>query len=174
MNNAEALAQYFTRLVDYNVWANDRIADLCRTMDPALFEKHFEGSFPSIRSTLCHVWDAEFIWLSRLKGASLSKLPSKSKSIRQSMICEGFQQTSGDFKRFVFGLDETALTASIDYATTRGEAYSHGVEQVISHTMNHSTYHRGQIVLYARLLGIENVPSTDQILYFRLNQQDIP
>ena len=173
MNGAGSLLRYFRRLVDYNVWANTRISELCLSLDSSLFDHKFEGSFPSIRSTVSHLWDAEFIWLTRLHGTSPTEFPSQSRSIRQPQICDGMVQTSSDFKRHVYQLTDAQVIAGVEYQTTRGHTYTNTVDQIVSHTMNHSTYHRGQIIQYARQLGAEQVASTDQMLFFRLNPLDI-
>ncbi len=168
MNGAGALLRYMRRLVRYNVWANERIADLCRSMDTSMFEHVFEGSFPSIRSTVCHLWDAEYIWFNRLHGSSPAEFPSRSKQLRRDQICDGMIHASNNFQRYVEALSDSDVNSTVEYLTTRGQSYSNTVDQIISHTMNHSTYHRGQVILYARLLGVDHPASTDQILYFRL------
>ncbi|MES1222732.1 MAG: DinB family protein, partial [Bacteroidota bacterium] len=59
---------HLKRLVKYNLWANKRIAEVMMNTDGALLSKEIASSFPSIRKTVFHVWDAEFIWLKRLYG----------------------------------------------------------------------------------------------------------
>jgi len=38
---------------------------------------------------------------------------------------------------------------------------------MIMHCMNHSTYHRGQIITLLRELGATEIPGTDMIAYIR-------
>jgi uncharacterized damage-inducible protein DinB len=42
---------------------------------------------------------------------------------------------------------------------------------MIHHCMNHSTYHRGQIVTIARNLELTDPPSTDFMRYVRLKSE---
>jgi len=44
--------------------------------------------------------------------------------------------------------------------------YVHSFRQMFRHFINHSSYHRGQIVTFLRQLGTKP-PSTDLILYYR-------
>ena len=37
--------------------------------------------------------------------------------------------------------------------------------------MNHSTYHRGQIITILRELGVTTLPTTDLMAYFRETKQ---
>jgi uncharacterized damage-inducible protein DinB len=39
--------------------------------------------------------------------------------------------------------------------------------EIIMHCMNHSTFHRGQIVTMLRTAGVTNLFSTDLITYYR-------
>jgi uncharacterized damage-inducible protein DinB len=38
---------------------------------------------------------------------------------------------------------------------------------MIWHCINHQSFHRGQLVTFARQLGITDIPSTDYIVYLR-------
>ena len=63
-------------LVDYNYWATHRLLDAVGALTPEQFVRDLGSSFRSVRDTLTHVHDAEWIWLSRLHGSSpTSRLP---------------------------------------------------------------------------------------------------
>ncbi|MEO5581794.1 MAG: DinB family protein, partial [Saprospiraceae bacterium] len=51
-----------------------------------------------------------------------------------------------------------------------GEPYEMSFEHVFAHVFNHSTYHRGQILLMVRQVGYEQVGSTDMLGYFRIKK----
>jgi uncharacterized damage-inducible protein DinB len=55
-------------LVDYNYWANDRILEAVSALTPEQFTQPLGNTFGSIRDTIAHICDAEFIWLSRWAG----------------------------------------------------------------------------------------------------------
>jgi uncharacterized damage-inducible protein DinB len=54
------------------------------------------------------------------------------------------------------------------YKTMTAGTYPGIRADAIHHCMNHSTYHRGQIVTIARSLGIIDPPSTDFMAWKRL------
>jgi uncharacterized damage-inducible protein DinB len=49
---------------------------------------------------------------------------------------------------------------------TSGGEYVHSYRQMFRHVVNHSSYHRGQVVTMMRQAGVKP-PSTDLILFYR-------
>ncbi len=126
------------------------------------------SSFSSIKATLLHIWDAETIWLGRLKGESLLLWPSDQfKGTTQEMF-EGVLQTSTDFKDFV--QEHKGLEGTCAFKDTKGNPYEMPVESIIQHCMNHSTFHRGQLITLLRQFGEKDLLSTDFITFLRHQQ----
>jgi uncharacterized damage-inducible protein DinB len=63
-------------------------------------------------------------------------------------------------------LDKADLNEIIRYTTSKGQAFSNSIRDILFHTINHSTYHRGQIATEFRQSGLEPL-ATDYILYKR-------
>lgn len=61
----------------YNVWANERLTGLFANLPEELADKTIESSFPSVKKTILHIWDAELIWLKRLKEEVITDFPVK-------------------------------------------------------------------------------------------------
>jgi uncharacterized damage-inducible protein DinB len=70
---------------------------------------------------------------------------------------------------FVSSLTEENISAVVTYKTTEGKQFSYPLWQMMQHVVNHSSYHRGQIVTMLRQLGIRPV-GTDLIAYYRSKQ----
>ena len=83
---------------EYNLWTNERIAKLLTSIDSKLLDVDLKSSFPSIRKTVHHIWDAEMIWLSRLEGTKLTWPPTA--QFKDPAIDE-FLKTSCDLLNFV-------------------------------------------------------------------------
>ncbi|MDO8549036.1 MAG: DinB family protein [Ignavibacteria bacterium] len=63
-------------------------------------------------------------------------------------------------------LDKEKLTSIIKYRNTKGDEYQNRLSDIITHVINHSSYHRGQIALLVRNAG--GIPAvTDYIAYRR-------
>ncbi|PYQ50925.1 MAG: damage-inducible protein DinB, partial [Acidobacteria bacterium] len=62
-------------------------------------------------------------------------------------------------------LTDDMLGRRIAYQNLANQTWEYSLGQMMQHLMNHSTYHRGQIVTMLRQLGAKGV-STDYLLYF--------
>jgi uncharacterized damage-inducible protein DinB len=156
----ELILQY----VKYNLWANKRIADLLGTTEPSLLDKEITSSFPSIRKTVHHIWDAELAWIARLQEKVISWPPS-AQFIDPAI--DHFLKTSEEFISLVEAKNDAYLKNSTTYKDSRGNTYTNVNYGIIMHCMNHSTFHRGQLITMMREAGITKFPSTDLITYLR-------
>jgi uncharacterized damage-inducible protein DinB len=160
---------HFLNLGTFNFWANKKIMDFISGHVPAaMADQKIISSFPSVKRTIYHIWDAESIWLERMSGRS----PMEFASINfNGSFKEGltkFLDNSQMIHSFLIAKDESYFSGNVSYTHTSGKFYSHRVEDVLTHVMNHSTFHRGQLVTMFRQLGItEGIPKTDLIEYCR-------
>lgn len=161
------MAHTLTDHLAYNLWANERIGHLLMAQDDALLQAEQKSSFASINKTLFHIWDAEVIWLTRLKGISLTDWPSKTFNGTKADMLHGFIANSVAFKNFIGAQDESFFQKTIGYKSMRGDSHESAVEEILYHVVNHGTYHRGQIVTLLRNAGAQQVVNTDMIAWFR-------
>ena len=164
----ETIKQMLVEYARYNLWANENLIILFRSLDDALMSEHVESSFPSIRKTLLHIWDAESLWLERLHGHSPTDFPSKNFVGSNKDVFEGLLNTSQKLVQFVedkpaiFFRDKCTFSL-ISLQTEMTQL----VREMIQHTFNHSTFHRGQLITMCRQLNISPIPRTDYIIYSR-------
>jgi uncharacterized damage-inducible protein DinB len=64
---------------------------------------------------------------------------------------------------------ERGVDQPVEY-TRNGVRYAQPFWQTFQHLVNHGTYHRGQVVTMLRQLGVQTVPSTDLIAFYREQQ----
>lgn len=164
MNTPDLLRDYAV----FNCWANQRMADWLRGQPEALLTRPTPSSFPTLRETMQHIWDAQAVWLNRLRGQS-----------PPAFLSEKFEGTTGEVIAQMLGsaqeLCDFVQAQPDDYfdRTTAFTLFS-GAQDVQSnsaillHCLQHSTYHRGQMVTMARALGLTDPPKTDYIAYVRL------
>jgi uncharacterized damage-inducible protein DinB len=141
-----------TEYTKYNLWANRTLCEKLQSIDAELLDVDNQSSFPSIRKTVFHIWDAESIWLDRLNGRDVEHIPSRD-------LPADFVATKPNA---FFDTDITFLA--------EGAAHSMQASPIIWHCMNHSTFHRGQLVTMLRQAGITEIPGTDLTKYVRLGQ----
>ncbi|MDO8368115.1 MAG: DinB family protein [Saprospiraceae bacterium] len=153
---------------DYNLWANAQTVNWLKTNPLELMEREIPSSFPTLRDTLLHIWGAEQIWLERLRLIPPTTFLSQPFNGTVEDIFEGVLRQSEEFAGYVQDLPDAKFQEICTFKLLNGTEDSRPRSKMIYHCMNHSTYHRGQIVTMARNLGLSDPPSTDYIKYVRL------
>ncbi len=152
----------------FNHWANKEIVSWLRSKPFDLMEQEMPSSFPTIKATLLHIWSAEDIWLERLLGNPADKFLFFQFNGSVEAIFDGLLEKSAEFEAYVSSLSEADFQEICPFKLLNGTADSRSRVQMIHHCMNHSTYHRGQIVTMARNFGLIDPPGTDYIKYVRI------
>ena len=160
---------HLLRYIAYNHWANDIILSLIKTkVTNEQLDKEIISSFPSLRKTIYHIWDAEYLWLRRLNGESLLDWPSKNYNGEFSSACNSILSLDKDFIQYAEKLSAEKAETSLTYKNIEGKTFTNPIWESVLHCMNHSTYHRGQLVTILRQLGVTEIPSTDFISFCRI------
>lgn len=152
----------------YNVWANTELVTWLIEQPDALLEQETPSSFPNIRQTLLHIWDVESSWLEDLMGLPNAASWQEAFAGSTQELFAGLLGKSIEFEVYVQVLSPAELEASCTYPRYDGALETRTRVEIIQHCMNHSTYHRGQLVTMARQLGLTNLPETDFIKYLRV------
>jgi len=155
------LAPFIKDLTAYNLWANKTIIEWLKTKPEDKMEQEVPSSFTSIRATYTHMCHTEAFWLSVVKET----LPPQSEEFKNiNALFNSVIKTSEEFYKYTDSLNETDIikTCYLDTPWVKGERPKY---EFIQHIMNHSTYHRGQIVTIGRNTGITDAPMTDYNYY---------
>jgi len=154
---------YFQELFEYNDWANDRTLGAAAAVSPEQLKRELGNSFGSVHDTLAHITGAEWIWLERWFGRSPAKLPCGSDFVGLDSIIEKLRKVRSDRRHWLGLVSADSLSESASYRNVRGQSCAYPLWQQLTHVVNHSTYHRGQVITLLRQLG-NNVVSTDFLL----------
>jgi uncharacterized damage-inducible protein DinB len=161
------MKKFITEYAAFNTWANERLCEVAAKLNDEQMNQEINSSFSSIKKTLLHIWDAQLIWIKRLEGVSLSSFPSQSFTGSDADLIAGILETSKQLQALAESFDEDALNMVRKYSTLKGGIVTSATYQVLSHVINHSTYHRGQLVTMLRQAGVTEIPSTDLIYFYR-------
>jgi uncharacterized damage-inducible protein DinB len=161
------MAHTLTHHLRYNLWANERIGHLLMAQDDARLSLEQKNSFTSINKTLFHIWDAEVIWLTRLKGGTVQDWPSKTFRGSKTEMLHGFIKNSTELLTFVEKQGLPFQQQYVVYKSMKGDAHESTVEEILFHVVNHGTYHRGQIITLLHGAGATQLVSTDLIVWLR-------
>ena len=136
------MTHHLARLLRYDIWAN-------RTTLQALEQ----GTTPT-RSLrwMNHIVGAELLWLSRLAGepAPLPVWPD----LTLEECARRFNDLSSSLPDSL-ELEGPGLSRPVTYTNSKGEVWTSTVEEILTHVVIHSAYHRGQIASDVRSAGQE-------------------
>ena len=161
------MLQQIRDLFRYNAWADARILTAVEQLGPDEFRRHIGGSFPSVQLTLAHLLSSETIWLERWRGRTPAITLTHWDAADLEEMRVAWSELQSQQFTFVGGLSEESLNSALFYRSSKGEEFQAPLWQLLLHLVNHSTYHRGQITLMIRQLGMVPV-GTDLVLFHRL------
>lgn len=150
-------------IVTYNLWANRRIINFLQQNSEEGFTQPMVNSFSSIQKTLHHYFGAEKLWLERLQGKSLPEFPTFEGSIIDQH--EKCLAVSKNFLAFIKNQPEDFFSKNCIFEHIDGTSYEVPIQKIIHHVVNHSTYHRGQIITLGNQANFSKIVGTDFITY---------
>ena len=154
--------------LDYNLWADTKLAAIIAQSDESIVNQETASSFPTISKTILHIIDAEYIWLRRLQGESLTYWPSQDFGGGREELLKSYVAQAQTLKDYVIAQGNDYLSKTIEYKNMKGDIFSNTVEEILYHVINHGTFHRGQLVTMLRANGFTELSSTDLISYLRV------
>jgi uncharacterized damage-inducible protein DinB len=163
------LKELLLNYVTYNLWANKRLCGVIKELTPELWNKELKSSFKTIKLTLLHIWDAQLIWHLRLEGNSLTTWPSETFRGTNEELIEHLLKQSSLFIDYIKQKSDSELNQRCSFTDLRGNNHNIKISDILQHCMNHSTFHRGQLVTMLRELGVKKLIQTDYITYIREN-----
>lgn len=154
-------------LLDYHLWARERALAAVAALTPEQFLRDVNNSFASVRDTIAHLYGADEVWLQRWRGGTPSGLPPAQQFADLAALRAAWARLDPDLRAFVHGLDAAALARPLTYRAFNGQEATLTFEQMLSHVVNHGSYHRGQLTTMLRQLGVPPPPSTDLVAFHR-------
>ncbi len=153
------------RLFEYDEWATDRTLTSVASLSESKYQENLKSSHGGIHGTLAHIWWADALWLARWRG---SPVPGSAVDEMPTLDSLKNQRKSyrAELETFFGGLSDSRLAAPLAYSDTRGNKHEEPLYQQMLHRINHSSYHRGQVVTMLRQLGHKPI-GTDLIAFFR-------
>ena len=149
----------------YNLWANRNIVNWLKTKPAGTIDREVISSFPNLRQTLFHIWNTEDSWLSRLKKVKAKFSYGQVFDGLSEDLFDGILNQSAAFYEYVDSLTDMAFGENYQFSIPYTGEFDGTAAEMVQHCVNHSTYHRGQIVTMARNIGLTDPPTTDYMFY---------
>jgi uncharacterized damage-inducible protein DinB len=145
------LVDYFRRQFAYDKWANREVL--------AVIRKPASASTRPLQ-LMSHIISAERLWLERLRQQpqSLPVWPEFDVELGEAQAADLGRM----WRDYLDDMLPADLSRMISYKNSKGEAWSSAVQDVLTHVLMHSAYHRGQVASHMRASG-QTPPYTDFI-----------
>lgn len=157
---------YFTELAKYNIWANNIAINWLQQITEDQWQQHIESSFKSIATTCVHIAGAEKVWCDRWQQKNNIVFLANEFNGSKTDLINIWHTISNNILVFIEQSEESLFTKTFTFTRLNGEINTMLYYQAIAHVINHSSYHRGQLVTMLRQVGFTNVSSTDMLGYF--------
>jgi uncharacterized damage-inducible protein DinB len=149
----------------YNSWANNHIFETLAPVPEEKYKRDMKSSHGGLHGTLVHIVGAEKLWLERFAGNAQPMLKSDSvPSLAE--LRSLWEKTGFDMARWLGAMSDRKLQETFTMKTLKGDTYTHVFWHAFQHMVNHSSYHRGQIITMLRQLD-EKPVTTDLIRFYR-------
>jgi len=141
-------AKDFLRMFAYDSWANRECIAALRNAEPVS---------PDALARMAHILSAQKLWLERILKQSQSLPVWPTATLEDCALLE--EETSLAWRNYLERLGNQFAPGSLDdqveYRNSKGEVWTSRVEDILTHVLFHSMYHRGQIALQMRAFGLE-------------------
>ena len=137
------------RMFAYDHWANRECLRAMRAGGAAA-----SGTVKRI----AHILSAEKLWLERIRreAQSMPVWPEFDDPYSAIDECEAIaDEMAAAWRNYLNELTPGGLEEKVEYRNSKGEPWSSRVEDVLTHVVMHSAYHRGQVALEMRASGRE-------------------
>jgi len=152
-------------LFAFNAWANHRTLEACAALTPAQFRQPAPSSFPAIYDTMHHIMGVEWLYLERFHGRSPSSLLPGETFADVAAMSARWQEIKKGLEDYVRSPDLGDPERIVEYKNMKGKPFRYPLRALLQHVVNHSTYHRGQVVTQIREVGGKPL-STDLLRYY--------
>jgi len=156
-----SLHQLINSNLAYNAWANERIAKWLSTLDESILCAKADSSFSSIDLTIQHIHRVERFWSAFIHEEDITDFDWSVFENQAAQNLKDLVNQSLRIQEYMGHFDESQLNHILPLDTPWSKNNQSRFHYIF-HMLNHSTYHRGQIVSIARQVGItEGIPGTD-------------
>ncbi|MEW6730341.1 MAG: DinB family protein [Acidobacteriota bacterium] len=134
------LLQYLQRMFTYNHWAN-------RESLASLQTAGTNGS-PQACQLMAHVIAAEWLWLMRLRSVQTTMAVWPNLSMQE--CGKEINALVAHWSDYLHSLTPRQLLQEIAYTNSKGESWHNTIQDILTHVLMHSSYHRGQLAIQLR------------------------
>ncbi len=153
-------------LFAYNAWANRRCFAALEPLPADVYFRDLKSSHGGLHGTLCHIVWAEQLWLNRWLARPNPAVPQGRDLTTLAAARTRWEAVEAERAAFLAGLSERRLDETMTVIPSTGGEHVHSFREMFRHAIDHSSYHRGQLVTLLRQVGA-TPPGTGLIAFYR-------
>ncbi|TCW40757.1 putative damage-inducible protein DinB [Laceyella sacchari] len=157
------------QLYDYHTWANAKMFERLKELPADLYRREFETGFSSLSKVLAHMYAVDQIWFNIMSGGDMMAVLAMGETFQEQAEAAGMAELETMFVALsqqyrAFFERQGDLTQSIVLEHAHIGRMETPLYELVQHTVNHDTYHRGNIMTMLQQLG-HPFTSMDYIYY---------
>jgi uncharacterized damage-inducible protein DinB len=163
----------------YSAWANSILLAACAALPSDELDRDLGVSHGSILRTFRHIYYAERVWVRRLIANALPPMhqvgdqnlfrdPDPEPSLAD--LHTQWPHVASDLRVWLEDVSDSTLAGEMTSRMPDGADFRIRRYEIVTHSVNHSTLHRGQIIAMIRMLG-HTPPNADQFSYYMARAQ---
>lgn len=152
-----SLREHFVQMSRNNAWSNERIHAACRTLDHAALVAPRTSFFPTLLSTLQHIWIVDEFYVDGLEGGGRGYAIFDDEFVHTSIDALHHAQRAVDRRLMdhCAAQTETSLDTPVTLSRPHGPQVDRAAD-ILAHLFVHQIHHRGQV--HAMLAGTTVAP----------------
>lgn len=160
---------YLQEIANYNCWADSKIIEWLHLVNDQQWDQVITSSFSSVSKTAIHIISGEKYWVDHWRHAPDPTFLSMEFKGTKNELIEIWISILANFTTCIesYPVENYLQAVSFKYPKD-GRIGQMPFWQTVVHAINHSTYHRGQLVTLLRQTGFSNFSSLDMATYFQL------
>jgi uncharacterized damage-inducible protein DinB len=145
-------------------WANRMTLESVAALTPEEYARPIGGSFGSVKGTLVHLCEADWIWLERFHGRSPRAFPAPEQIAELPGLARRWREVEAGQDVFLASLTQSRMSEPLSFTSAAGDPFTRALGDTLLHLANHGTYHRGQVATLLRQLG-KKATGTDYLRF---------
>jgi uncharacterized damage-inducible protein DinB len=152
--------------IGYSAWATGRVLEACSVLTEEQIGRNCGASHSSLLQTLRHCHDGERVWLHRLMEVDNDRLPRGSAPEHSfEFLVKSWPQLWEGYRQWLEAASDDDLTFELSTILPDDAVFRVPRWQIVLHAVNHTSFHRGQIITMLRGFGVQP-PNTDLTAYY--------
>jgi len=139
------MRKHFESIYKYNHWCNEQMIKLIASKPDAYSER--------AQTLFGHILCVHHIWITRVQRID------RTYGVWDTFtINELTEVNKENFESSMYVLERFDYEYLLKYTNTKDETHTNRVKDILFHIVNHSTYHRGQLMTELKAYGAKPVP----------------